>query len=352
MTGILCPPALWDALAEGPPTTHSLYSSAATRTMQSLPRPRWRLPGLAGRADRSTCTPTRTPALRRSQAGADGGFEEGRRSTPVDIVGGSPRTVRASLSSYLLSASRPPVYSPGSSLSVHDHQLITPPSSYTRPTPHIAQAVFPHALPLTPTSSLDTPERRPSVSDKPIVSAATPPVVRAPPNIPLLSSLFPFQATAVAAISHLLEIVTPPDHVLDGFVLDHPTQGRTVFVHLPPPHASAESRPERLGANFSEVLRPHDPHRLSSSPGSAADGQDGLALDIRDSVTALLDLSADSLEAKLLVLVLDKDDRDPQGLSGLLHSLMYAGGQVVRPGALDGGLEWDAMRWVMVGLEL
>ena len=259
--------------------------------------------------------------------------------------------MRASLSSYLFSASRPPVHSPGSSLSVHDHQLITPPSSYTRPSPHIAQAVYTHTLPLTPTSSLDTPERRPSVSDKPVASAESS-SARALPNIPLLSSLFPFQATAVAAISHLLEIVTPPEHVLDGFVLDHPTYGRTVFVHLPPPHASAERRPERLGANFSEVLRPHDPHRLSSSPGSATDRQDGFALDIRDSVTALLDLSSESLEAKLLVLVLDKDDRDPQGLSGLLHSLMYAGGQVVRPGALDGGLEWDATRWVMVGLEL
>ena len=98
------------------------------------------------------------------------------------------------------------------------------------------------------------------------------------------------------------------------------------------------------------MLRPHDPsrspHRQFSSP---LDG-----LDIRESLTALLDLSADQLDAKALVLVLDKDDRELEGLNELLHSLMYVGGHVLPPGkkALDGGWEWDPRRWVLVGMEL
>jgi hypothetical protein len=69
-------------------------------------------------------------------------------------------------------------------------------------------------------------------------------------------------------------------------------------------------------------------------------------------LTALLDLSSDSLEAKSLVLVLDRDDRDQERLEDLLHSLMYAGGQVIAPGRLDGEYEWDARHWVLVGIEL
>jgi hypothetical protein len=157
----------------------------------------------------------------------------------------------------------------------------------------------------------------------------------------------------MSAMSHLLEIVTPPDHVLQGFIIDHPTCGRTVFVHLPPPHSSTHGRPEVLQPHFSEVLRPHDPlhHRqvlLPSPSGQAA----SLALDIKESLTALLDLSSDSLDAKSLMLVLDRDDRDHERLEDLLHSLMYAGGQVIPPGRLEGGYEWDARSWVLVGIEL
>lgn len=156
----------------------------------------------------------------------------------------------------------------------------------------------------------------------------------------------------MSPISHLLEIVTPPDHVLEGFILDHPRSGRTAFVHLPPPHASTVGRPEVLQPHFSEVLRPHDPlhHRqlLSSPTGQAT----SLALDIKESLTALLDLASDALDAKNLVLVLDRDDRDHERLEDLLHSLMYAGGQVIVPGRLEGGYEWDARHWVLVGMEL
>jgi hypothetical protein len=65
-----------------------------------------------------------------------------------------------------------------------------------------------------------------------------------------------------------------------------------------------------------------------------------------------LDLASESLQGKSLILVLDKEEREGEGLGELLHSLMYAGGQVVRPGLLEGGWEWDNEKWVLVGMEL
>jgi len=166
--------------------------------------------------------------------------------------------------------------------------------------------------------------------------------------IPLITALFPYHSSQLSIISTLLEIVTPPDHVLSGFIADHPS-GRTVYVHLPPPHISSH-RPEELSGNFSDVLRPHDPSR--SPQRQSTSPLDGL--DIRESLTALLDLAAESLQAKALVLALDKDDREMESLNELLHSLMYVGGHVLPPGkgALDGGWEWDPRKWVLVGMEL
>jgi hypothetical protein len=219
---------------------------------------------------------------------------------------------------------------------------LTPPQSVSldrhMPQPMISRP--PHH-PLTPVSS-SSPDS--DISTGSYLANTT--------SIPLISTLFPFHASQMTSRSHLLEIVTPPDHVLEGFILDQPHSGRTVFVHLPPPHSSSH-RPEILQPHFSEVLRPHDPlhHRqilMSSPPGQAK----SLALDIKESLTALLDLSSDSLEAKNLILVLDRDDRDQERLEDLLHSLMYAGGQVLAPGRLEGGYEWDIRHWVLVGIEL
>lgn len=192
------------------------------------------------------------------------------------------------------------------------------------------------SLPLTPSSTSSIP-----------LFSATP--SSNSPIVPLISSLFPYHATQVASLSHILEIVTPPDHVLHGFILDHPTFGRAVYIHLPPLHASATSRPEALSPHFFEVLRPHDPLRPlpTAAPSSA-----NAALDLRESLTALLDLAADSLEATSLILALDKDDREPERLGELLHSLMYVGGQVVKQGAVPGEWEWDPRRWVLVGMDL
>lgn len=192
------------------------------------------------------------------------------------------------------------------------------------------------SLPLTPSSSPSC--QTPSVSD------ANRPI------IPLISSLFPYHVTQIVAVSHILEIVTPPDHVLQGFILDHPTFGRAVYVHLPPLHSTATARPDPLAPHFFEVLRPHDPMR--TLPAATTNSSMNGALDMRESLTALLDLAEDSLEATSLILALNKDDREADRLGELLHSLMYVGGQVVKQGALPGGWEWDPKRWVLVGMEL
>lgn len=302
---------------------------------------------------RSSSTPT-SPTLGsrkedalRSLAEAGSGFEEGRRRTPVDIVGGSPRRVRESLTSYLFpfspnaSTTSP---QPVSGYNTNNIAPFTPPSSLT---PNVViynqfNLQPPHSPLLTPESSNE------SCSPSSANMSTTPMYNANNASIPLIATLFPFHSTQLSTMSTVLEIVTPPDHVLAGFIADHPA-GRTVYVHLPPPHVSSH-RPEALSGNFSDVLRPHDPsrspHRQFSSP---LDG-----LDIRESLTALLDLSADQLDAKALVLVLDKDDRELEGLNELLHSLMYVGGHVLPPGkkALDGGWEWDPRRWVLVGMEL
>lgn len=221
---------------------------------------------------------------------------------------------------------------------------------------HIAMS-----LPLTPVSSHDS---------TPVQSSHPAEMQRA--DIPLLSTLFSAQAEEIGESSVALEIVTPPSHILDGFVHDTTrtsspdayVSARVALVRLPPPHASS-NRPERLGATFSDVLRPHDAARLASSSGfgtalsssTTATSRLSGALDIRESLTALLDLAGESLEASQLVLILDRTEWDEVGMQELLHSLMYAGGVVLRPqpayaqGGLN-GWQWDATRWVLVGLEV
>jgi len=222
-------------------------------------------------------------------------------------------------------------------------------------------------MPLTPSSSgqMDhmiqqaSSSGSSSHSDNLPTSESPPPKGRSTEIIPLISAVFPYQASSIAQIAHSLEIVTPPDHVLEGFILDHPSRGRTVYVHLPPPHQSTKQQDHPLPANFSEVLRPHIPVSSSSSTGERGESRHNggvnalpVALDVRDSITALLDLASESLFATNLVLVLDKDDRDPEGLRGLLHALMYVGGGLIKEGAVDGGYEWDTRRWALVGIEL
>lgn len=250
-------------------------------------------------------------------------------------------------------------YAPTHTHAHHTVNLITPPSSLNsvNPSPGIHSHFPSHSpyasLPLTPVSSSSPDRTYPPTPTPPFPNNHTP--SHAKPPIPLIPALFPMHASQVFPLSHRLEIVTPPDIVLQGFITDHPHLGRTVFVHLPPPHISTHNRPEILQPNFSEVLRPHDPmhHRQVLPPSPSSSGMvSSLALDIKESLTALLDLASDSLEAKSLVLALDRDDREPERLDELLHSLMYAGGVVIRPGGLDGGWEWDTADWVLVGIEL
>ncbi|RXK40557.1 hypothetical protein M231_02209 [Tremella mesenterica] len=294
-------------------------------------------------------SPFNSAPLAIARTGGSGGqvfvYAEERSSTagnaPADLVGGSSRILRESLSSYLLPVSQP---SPGSLPSVHEH-LLTPPSSYPlHPTPHISRASTSHvSLPLTPTSSF-TGSSHEHTSIPSTHKSATITPIRHRATVPFISILFPYQASFVDIYSHPLDVVTPPHNVLSGFIFDHPTAGRHVFIPLAAQIFAVSARPETLGANFSEVLRPYDPMRLSTSPSGLV--ADVSALDLRESLTALLDLASDQLEGKLLVLVLDRSEADTQSLGQMLHSLMYVGGQVVGPGGLAGGLEWDRERWV------
>ena len=161
--------------------------------------------------------------------------------------------MRESLTSYL------PPFSQQSSArntgpGVHGQTPLTPPSSVSHNL-HISQhgpsILRGISLPLTPSSIISDPFSALPESIGDIV--------------PLISALFPYHATQVAALSRILEIITPPDHVLHGFILDHPRHGRAVYIHLPPLHSSATSRPEALSPHFFEVLRPHDPLRTCAS---------------------------------------------------------------------------------------
>lgn len=272
-----------------------------------------------------------------------------------DTVGESTRNTRDPLPSYLHSLSQhhfPAPDFPISGIGIRNVPPITPPHSYISDL-RMSQAApsapgLAQSMPLTPISDSSAGSPNSLVPPADACGDQNCNIDTAQTTIPLLASLFPYYTSHLSQTSMSLEIVTPPDHVLTGFVCDHPT-GRTVFVHLPPPHASS-NRPEALSGNFSEVLRPHDPSRSPVHQySSPLDG-----LDVRESLTALLDLASDSLDAKSLVLALNKDDRELEGLNELLHSLMYAGGQVLPPGkgALDGGWEWDPRKWVLVGLEL
>ncbi|WWD19866.1 hypothetical protein CI109_104334 [Kwoniella shandongensis] len=274
-----------------------------------------------------------------------------------------------------------------SQFSPSSQSIFTPPSSFTQSVdiPHTASSrphqviassnLQPMSLPLTPmsssslpTASTSTPITIPSSRFGPR-SGRNATVSPDGPIVSLISSIFPHHASIIASFSHTLEILTPPSHLLKGFILDHPSSGRTVYIHLTlsQPNPTQPQRPETLSPNFSQVLRPHDPQLLTSPPpsvpstigttsrnGRAGATNTNYALDVRESLTALLDLASEALEASHLVLVLDRQEREGQeGILGeLLHSLMYVGGQVVKPGALEGGWEWDPTKWVLVGMEL
>lgn len=275
------------------------------------------------------------------------------------LIDEPPMDMRDPLASYLLSLSRSPSSAPEHILNqrstvVHQEPIWTPPSSVT-PGIRIPLQLDhsrnisrgrPASLPLTPTSLDAFPS--PHITEPRALPAPTPERIADP--IQLIHDLFPSHAHVITPSSHALEVVTPPGYTTHGFIHDTPSTGRSVYVHIPSfALLSRASRPETLSGAFSEVLRPNEPVHRSASP----DGPDGGAghLDIKESLTALLDLACDSLEAASLVLVLDKPN-EPGALNGLLHSLMYVGGRLVRPGTLAGGLEWDTSRWVLVGIEL
>ncbi|WVW86414.1 hypothetical protein I302_108460 [Kwoniella bestiolae CBS 10118] len=328
----------------------------------------------------STSNPTTQP-LAIARAGGTGGqiyvyAEDGDNTSYASFAGGgrqwgddndaseSSETTRESLMSYLHEPLSQP---PGRSLQVDP---LTPPSSFTPsvdiPFSTTTQHSQSFSLPLTPvsSSSLSDPTSPPLI--KPTLPRAqsqsqsqshksTLPTKQERQIISLISSIFPNHFTSISNHSTTLEIVTPPSNVLKGFIVDTTTKGRTVFVHMESNHPTPITRPETLSPNFSQVLRPHDPLLSISPPTSSSSAISGglYGMDIRESLTALLDLSSDALEANNLVLVLDREESEQESLAELLHSLMYVGGQVLKsPSKVLGGWEWDIRKWVLVGLEL
>ncbi|WRT69988.1 uncharacterized protein IL334_006981 [Kwoniella shivajii] len=312
------------------------------------------------------------PPLAIARAGGQGGqiyvYSEdiGENSSYASFAGGgrqwgsnaseSLENLRDSLTSYLHRSSSQ-ASSPASPLPSRPYMsfptnLLTPPSSFTQSVdiPHQPSTAHYHStnnaisLPLTPISSSSMSD---DLSSPPRSHKTGIPNKQERQVISLISSIFPKHFQTISTLSSTLEIVTPPSNVLKGFIVDHST--RTVFIHLPPTASTSTQaeRPETLSPNFSQVLRPHDP-TLSSSPLTSSTQY---ALDIRESLTALLDLASDALEASNLVLVLDRDEREQEGLGELLHSLMYVGGQVLKPPSFE-GWEWDIRKWVLVGMEL
>ncbi|OXC68943.1 hypothetical protein AYX13_02554 [Cryptococcus neoformans] len=294
-------------------------------------------------------------------------FAGGGRRWDDDIVGQPSENAREPLTSYLhqhfsqiSSIDHPSTQSFHAQSHDPTSDLITPPSSFTQsveiPRAQIASSSRPSmSLPLTPSSTPsvngqhDSPEQ---------ISATGIPDRRKYSNsvTSLIASIFPQHAPTVSLLSHTLEILTPPSHILYGFIVDYPppySSGRTVFVYLPSGHGTANQRPETLSPNFSQILRPHDP-MFSNSPPKDTSPVSGTAyaLDIRESLTALLDLAAEALEASHCVLVLNRSESEQEALGEMLHSLMYVGGQVIKPGGLEGGWKWDTTEWVLVGMEL
>ncbi|KAG2015502.1 hypothetical protein CC2G_008770 [Coprinopsis cinerea AmutBmut pab1-1] len=95
-----------------------------------------------------------------------------------------------------------------------------------------------------------------------------------------------------------------------------------------------------LGAEFEGVVLelPGQPKTLY------VDGKRAAAVNLRESIVALLDLADESLACNALVISLE---RSSPNLSSLLHSLMYVGGTVVTkpPFKVDPA-------FVLVGLEI
>ncbi|WWC64843.1 uncharacterized protein I303_107457 [Kwoniella dejecticola CBS 10117] len=298
----------------------------------------------------------------------------GRHEVDIDNASESSENTRDSLMSYLHHPSSQQSSSTSSSAhaphrgSGYMSGPLTPPSSFTQsvdiPQQPTTQAHHSFSLPLTPISASSMTE---TSSPSPLKAQGKPiqktvlPTKQEREVISLISSIFPSHFQSISSLSSTLEIVTPPSNILKGFVVDH--THRTVFIHLPPRSISSNpnQRPETLSPNFSQVLRPHDPllsispptsANLSSSPISMSN-MTPFGLDIKESLTALLDLSADALEASNLVLVLDRDENDQESLGELLHSLMYVGGQVLKsPAKSLNSWEWDIRRWVLVGMDL
>jgi len=193
-----------------------------------------------------------------------------------------------------------------------------------------------------------------------------------------LSAVFPYHTTAALERAELLELATAyGDECYVGAVVEladdrdgvgvgsasGDSDAKLVFVHLPP-----------MG-NAHPTGQQDQSMRSSCDDGDDDDGDsdplNGTNTDIRDQLTTLLDLAADSLCASRVILVLRRSERDDESLRVLLHSLAYVGGEVltspssptvgagqrrrliVPVGVADGcDWEWDEREWGLVGIDL
>lgn len=95
-----------------------------------------------------------------------------------------------------------------------------------------------------------------------------------------------------------------------------------------------------LGADFDGIVL-----ELPGKPKTLyVDGKGAAAVNLRESIVALLDLADESLECNALVIALERSSPE---LSNLLHSLMYVGGTVITAPVFK-----VASAFVLVGLEI
>jgi len=124
-------------------------------------------------------------------------------------------------------------------------------------------------------------------------------------TLDLLTTLFPRNALSAMPYAQGVSVSSPNlGTVFDGVILDLPQKTRTLYI----------------------------------------DGKNAQHVNLRESIVALLDLADEQLDCNALVIALEKS---VEGLSGLLHSLMYVGGSVVTKPPF----EVDST-YVLVGLEI
>jgi len=222
----------------------------------------------------TTCTIT----LLRSPGDLDGGFDAPKEKCPPDRVdGGSSDWVTDSLASMISPMPNSPF-------------LPSSPENTRIPSNHTASEVFPpvvapRSIPGKSQSPCDLPTPPLTPDDGSGVSGIT--TRHSKDALDLLLNIFPRNGVGLLNFAKSVIVSAPNMGVsFDGAILELPGKPKTLYV----------------------------------------DGKDAPAVNLRESILALLDLADEKLQCSALVIVLDKSST---GLRELLHSLMYVGGSLV-----------------------